>query len=93
MSSFRFSWEKPEPPTYNEDGTLELRWQKRIKECKQQAQLKPFDKVDKIEVHPLSDDPDEFVEAFKDIRDRTVFNRRLQVQYVLLDFFLFLLIL
>ena len=79
MSRIRFSWEKPEPPTYNDDGTLEMEWQKRIKSCRLQAELKPFDKVDKIEVHSLSDDPDEFVEAFKDISDKKVFNRRLQV--------------
>lgn len=82
MSSFRFSWEKPEPPRYNEDGTLELPWQKRMKDCRKEAHLKEFIKCDKIEVDELSDDPDEFVEKFKSIADKTRFNRRMQVRYV-----------
>ena len=62
------------------DGLKKLAWLDRLESAREG--IDPFPKLDKIEVHPLYDDVDEFVESFRDHRDKSMLNRRLQVKYV-----------
>ena len=60
------------------DGLKKLAWIERLERAKEG--IDPFPTVDKIEVHELYDDVDDFVESFRDCRDMSMLNRRLQVK-------------
>ena len=67
-------------PGYDAHEPERLAWVTRLERLhKPPANPDPFKKVEEVKVHPLSDDPDEFVESFRDIRDKKMFNRKLQV--------------
>ena len=55
-----------------------LAWEDRI--VRARKYLEPFEKQDVITVDPNSDDPDEFVQLFRDHSNKAVFNRKLQVR-------------
>jgi len=68
-------------PGYDAYQPTRLAWDVRMEKLlKESAYPKqPFEKVDEVKVHPLHDDPDEFVELFRDYKNTLLFNRRLQV--------------
>ena len=67
-------------PGYDAHEPDRLAWVTRMERLhKPPANPDEFPTVKEVKVHPLSDDPDEFVESFRDIRDPVMFNRKLQV--------------
>ena len=67
-------------PGYDGNEPHRLAWEVRMERLKKErAYPNPFETVKDVQVHPLSDDPDEFVESFRDHRNTLLFNRRLQV--------------